>query len=375
MPVVNPSTYPPNSWHAFAAMQGMAPSDMNNFPASSATNLSSFNTFDYSTPAQASMGNAPAAPFETLSNEWTGLGFNTHVNDRNTVLPTDLGDAPHVGNVPTMGQMLQESISDELAQEANENGVDNGMFDMLDGRSSSRQSSDFFLPDRKPSPSNSGNSSRNGRTGDDGSGSGSDRHRGLHEPYSEDGKSITSRSTNEVSEPASQYRPTPANRPRRGSRSTNRKDGDYTNDFDEQFPDSNSEHSTSSEEYVAPRRSGGSTAKRGSSRRGRKPSAKAAKKALARTDTSGSLPFNKRFPSKSTQVLKRWLFEHTEDPYPSEDVKHELMEQSGLSLAQLNNWFINARRRLLIKKTAGKGGEFHKRASKETKSTSSTKPS
>ena len=37
-------------------------------------------------------------------------------------------------------------------------------------------------------------------------------------------------------------------------------------------------------------------------------------------------------------MLKDWLFEHALAPYPRDDVKQELMQQSGLSLAQLNNW-------------------------------------
>lgn len=47
------------------------------------------------------------------------------------------------------------------------------------------------------------------------------------------------------------------------------------------------------------------------------------------------------------------LFEHTENPYPTEDEKQILMQQTNLNLKQVNNWFINARRRIL--KPGGEG--------------------
>jgi hypothetical protein len=73
------------------------------------------------------------------------------------------------------------------------------------------------------------------------------------------------------------------------------------------------------------------------------------------TTVAQSLATNKRFPRDSTKVLKEWLFKNSGNPYPSEATKNELMAESGLTLLQLNNWFINARRRLLIKKRANGG--------------------
>jgi len=52
-------------------------------------------------------------------------------------------------------------------------------------------------------------------------------------------------------------------------------------------------------------------------------------------------------PPASTNVMKTWLFKHILHPYPSEDEKLEIVSVTGLSLHQVNNWFINARRRIL----------------------------
>lgn len=49
----------------------------------------------------------------------------------------------------------------------------------------------------------------------------------------------------------------------------------------------------------------------------------------------------------SQKFLKDWLFSHCKCPYPNEDQKDMLCMHTGLTLHQLNNWFINARRRIL----------------------------
>ncbi|KAI8978375.1 homeobox KN domain-containing protein [Pilobolus umbonatus] len=52
-------------------------------------------------------------------------------------------------------------------------------------------------------------------------------------------------------------------------------------------------------------------------------------------------------PKSVTAVLKQWLVEHCRNPYPTETEKTGLKNKTGLTLNQISNWFINARRRLL----------------------------
>ncbi|PWA19102.1 hypothetical protein CCH79_00018647, partial [Gambusia affinis] len=58
---------------------------------------------------------------------------------------------------------------------------------------------------------------------------------------------------------------------------------------------------------------------------------------------------NKRgvLPKHATNVMRSWLFQHIGHPYPTEDEKKQIAGQTNLTLLQVNNWFINARRRIL----------------------------
>ncbi|CAL0332295.1 unnamed protein product [Lupinus luteus] len=51
-------------------------------------------------------------------------------------------------------------------------------------------------------------------------------------------------------------------------------------------------------------------------------------------------------PEPAVAILKAWLFEHFLHPYPTDNDKHMLATQTGLSRNQVSNWFINARVRL-----------------------------
>jgi hypothetical protein len=50
----------------------------------------------------------------------------------------------------------------------------------------------------------------------------------------------------------------------------------------------------------------------------------------------------------AVKTLKTWMFspQHVQYPYPNEQEKLELMQQTGLTRKQLTNWFTNSRKRL-----------------------------
>ncbi|KAL1933103.1 hypothetical protein VTP01DRAFT_8781 [Rhizomucor pusillus] len=52
-------------------------------------------------------------------------------------------------------------------------------------------------------------------------------------------------------------------------------------------------------------------------------------------------------PKPVTAILKSWLVENCTNPYPTEEEKNWLKQETGLTLNQISNWFINARRRIL----------------------------
>ena len=45
------------------------------------------------------------------------------------------------------------------------------------------------------------------------------------------------------------------------------------------------------------------------------------------------------------KVLKEWLVQHLTNPYPSDSQKMQLAGETGLTITQVNTWFVNARRR------------------------------
>ncbi len=67
----------------------------------------------------------------------------------------------------------------------------------------------------------------------------------------------------------------------------------------------------------------------------------------------GSLDISKKrrskLPESAIVMLKNWILDHREHPYPTEEEKAVMCQQTGLTMNQINNWFTNARRRFLTK--------------------------
>jgi hypothetical protein len=52
-----------------------------------------------------------------------------------------------------------------------------------------------------------------------------------------------------------------------------------------------------------------------------------------------------RFPRAAVKVLKDWMDQHRDHPYPTDEEKEELKVLTGLKGSQIANWLANTRRR------------------------------
>lgn len=69
------------------------------------------------------------------------------------------------------------------------------------------------------------------------------------------------------------------------------------------------------------------------------------RKTMMKTQERG----RKTWPAKATLVLKNWLTDHFNNPYPNYEEKVKLMEETGLTINQVHNWFTNVRSRNMKK--------------------------
>jgi len=53
----------------------------------------------------------------------------------------------------------------------------------------------------------------------------------------------------------------------------------------------------------------------------------------------------RRFSRTTVQILMNWLDAHGDHPYPTDEEKEELKEETGLTRGQISSWLANARRR------------------------------
>uniref|UniRef100_A0AAF5Q4R8 Homeobox domain-containing protein n=2 Tax=Wuchereria bancrofti TaxID=6293 RepID=A0AAF5Q4R8_WUCBA len=73
-----------------------------------------------------------------------------------------------------------------------------------------------------------------------------------------------------------------------------------------------------------------------------------------------------QLPARAVELLKTWLFLHSSHPYPSEKEKAVLSRETGLQMVQINNWFINARRRILVQSKESPDMDFIQESSSNT---------
>jgi hypothetical protein len=65
----------------------------------------------------------------------------------------------------------------------------------------------------------------------------------------------------------------------------------------------------------------------------------------ASSDSDGWEPRRGYYPKAVVRVLQTWFHDHLDYPYPSDEEKALLCVTTHLTHSQINQWFINARRR------------------------------
>lgn len=68
---------------------------------------------------------------------------------------------------------------------------------------------------------------------------------------------------------------------------------------------------------------------------------------LGKTSSKAKNRKSSSLPSETVEYLKQWIMspEHIAHPYPTEQEKAQIMEDTGIEMKQLTNWFVNNRKR------------------------------
>eukprot|EP01135_Chromosphaera_perkinsii_P009683 Nk52_evm9s1837 gene=Nk52_evmTU9s1837 len=75
---------------------------------------------------------------------------------------------------------------------------------------------------------------------------------------------------------------------------------------------------------------------------------------LPKNHSSKNQHSTRGFTPRDTFLLKRWLFDHKDNPYPSEEEKDMIIKHmSSMTKERIDSWFVNARRRFLRKVKEG----------------------
>ena len=68
------------------------------------------------------------------------------------------------------------------------------------------------------------------------------------------------------------------------------------------------------------------------------PPALLASSASSSTSSSAGQKRRGKLPKEVTETLRTWLLDHVTHPYPTEDEKRQLCEQTNLNMSQISNW-------------------------------------
>ena len=87
---------------------------------------------------------------------------------------------------------------------------------------------------------------------------------------------------------------------------------------------------------------------------------------LQRKSASESLPL------EPTNVLEKWIEDHEDNPYPTDQEKIALANEANMTVMQVNNWFVNVRRRNMGRFASSRRGRHQSGATNTTSRAGST---